>query len=250
MTGAPLDPRLAAVALVVLLVAGCATGSGWQWPWSGNGAEEEQPEPEAPVSAEARLDRGIQALEAGEYATASTRLARLASRCESGRPGRRAVLLLAGASLDPRNPDASPDRGARLAAHVLGLPGSDPTERALSETLYLLALDRGGEPPGEGAPSDSEETGADGYPAPRFYDCDAVAGDTGQSRSVALPRLPGTPSAEVLSRTRGERDFLQSRVVTLQAELDRIRELLREGILPDTTPPDTVSPDTSDLPRR
>lgn len=245
MTGAPLSSPLAAVALVAVLVAGCATGSGWQWPWSGNGAAEEQPEPEAPVSAEALLASGIQALEGGEYQTASTHLARIASRCESGRPGRRAVLLLAGASLDPRNPRASPDRGARLAAHVLGLPGSDPSERALSETLYLLALDRGGEPPGEAIPSGPEEMGADGDPARRFHDCDTLAGEAGQSRSVDLPRFPGTPSAEVLARTRGERDFLQSRVVTLQAELDRIRELLREGILPDTVPPDT-----SDLPRR
>ena len=126
-------------------------------------------------SEEELLERGVTALAAGSYDVASDRLGRLAARCEAGHAGRRAVHLLATAALDPRNPAASVDTAAGLAAHVLALPGTAPDERITAETLYLLALDRGARQ------LDSDSLRAAFLPplAPRYTDCDAdVAGET------------------------------------------------------------------------
>ena len=92
------------------------------------------------------LAAAVTALEAGAYSEAVGPLRWAASRCETGSYGRRALLLLAATSLDPRNPDASLDDGALLSARALALPGIDPADRAMAEVLYLTALERGAEP--------------------------------------------------------------------------------------------------------
>ena len=205
------------------LVCGCALDT-----------EGRPPGPDdAPVEAGAEtFDDGIAALAAGDYETASTRLGRVAAACESGSRGRRAVFLLATAALDPRNPAASPDTAARLAAHILTLPGTDPDERLAAETLYLLALDRGASP--DTAAARPERPALEPPPAPRYTDC-AGAGLAGDTAGASLPELPGPPAADRVERLEAARDSLARRVAELEAELERIRQLLREGILPDTT---------------
>lgn len=197
---------------LVLLGWGCATG-----------ARAGRERPDDPAEA---VSGGIHALERGDYETASARFHRVAARCEAGADGRRAVLLLATAALDPRNPDASADRAARLAAHYLGLPGSDPDGRAVAETLFLVALGRGARLLDAPGPADS----VPGLP-PRFEDCEVEA-TVGIPRGRALPALPDTARS---SRLRVERDSLRARVDELEAELERIRNLLQEDVLPDTS---------------
>ena len=176
-------------------------------------------------------------LVADAYPAETADLRELAAMCEAGAAGRRAVLLLATAALDPRNPDADADRAARLAAVFLGLPRARGDERALAETLYLLALDRGAvvDTPADtlNADSSSAMSTAEGPGEPlrvaaRFHDCSA---DVGRATAPdALPTLPGEPLAGAAT----ERDSLQARVRELEAELERIRTLLQEDVTPDT----------------
>lgn len=208
-------------ALSLLLAWACSTGSGSQSSRRG------QPSPD-------NLADGIRALETGDYEEASRRFRWLAARCESGADGRRAVLLLATAALDPRNPEGSPDEGARLTAHALRLPGVDPGQRVVAETLFLLALEGGAQVParsGRTSSANDEDVGL----APRFQDCD-VADPAGIAPARFLPVLPGAPTAVLHSRVRAERDSLRSRVEAVEAELQRIRALLHRSL---PSPPDS-----------
>lgn len=205
--------------LTVLVGWSCAVGVGGVGRSSGSGQER------------AALGDGIRALEAGEYEAAAGRLGWLASRCESGLLGRRALLLLATAALDPRNPDASPDRAARLTAHVLGLPGADPEDRVVAEALYLLSLELGGRVPVAEGGAGSGGGHAEGDLAFRFQDC-RIADAEGSTPPPQLPTLPGSPMALLYAQIRVERDSLQARVTELEAELARIREILN-GDLPE-----------------
>lgn len=218
----PRTRRLLSLVAVLAVPLGwsCAVGGGAGGRSYGSGSER------------TALGDGIRALETGEYETAADRLGWLASRCESGVIGRRALLLLATASLDPRNPDASPDRGASLTAHALALPGTEPEDRVVAEALYLLALELGGRvrAPGDGGSSGGggEEAGL----APRFQDCRSLDADDSAAQPQ-LPTLPGSPMARLYAQIRTERDSLQARVTALEAEIERIREILN-GDLPET----------------
>lgn len=207
-----------------ILLGGCSV-------FSGEGEKvEPQPEPEAPYIRAATL------LEAGQYEAAGAALREVASRCESGERGRRALLLLAALDLDPRNVEAEPDSAALMAARFLSLPGLPVSERPLGETLYVLALDRGGDPglrPAEG----------ESALARRFSDCGEPVAD----RVVTLPVLPESSEGVSILELQGARDSavarvgeltsqnaaLRARVAELEAELERIRRILRAR--PDTT---------------
>lgn len=210
----PIPRRLWLGAAIVLLTA-CATTRGGS---NGGFADD--------------LLTSTRALEAGDYREATIRLGWLAGDCQAGPHGRRAVLLLASTALDPRNPEASPDEGARLAAAFLGLPGASAGDRAVAETLYLLALDLGA-----GIPASAGDDGGEspaGLPrvAPRFDHCGrpvAARPDT------MVPVLPDTALATQLRQARARRDSLEARLTELEAELARIRELLQGGVPPDTT---------------
>ena len=206
-------PALTGVS-ALLLTAACAVGSG---------------APRAP--GDPGLQPGIEALAAGGYGEAGTRLRDVASRCEAGAPGRRAVLLLAAMALDPRNPDASPDDGARIAAHYLDLPGAGADDRVVAETLYLMA--RGfGAAPGGSLEADTAASAVTQGLASRFGACRTAAEGDGAASARPLPELPDTAYA---ARLRADRDRLAARVTALEAELQRIRALLQEGVVPDTS---------------
>lgn len=198
----------------LLLCAGCAMGSG---------------APQVPE--DHGLTRGIEALVAGDYAEAGTRLREVASRCEAGAPGRRAVLLLATAALDPRNPDASPDDGARIAAYYLDLPGAEAGDRTVAETLYLMARGFGVAPGGSVGPDTAAHGAVQGL-ASRFRACGVAGAESGAGPARPLPELPDTAYP---ARSLAERDRLAARVAALEAELRRIRALLQEGVVPDTS---------------
>lgn len=222
MSARHMTARGTAVALGAgVLLWGCATTPSWlQGPASGSAWADS-------------LAAGVEALKTGEYPEASTRLHGLAARCEAGRRGETAVLLLATASLDPRNPEASPDEAARLAGRFLGLPRVDPADAAVAETLLLLALDRGAGIPSPPDTLELEGSGPVRGIATRFHDCGSGRTPDGLL-ARPLPELPGAPAAVLLERLRTQRDSLSQRVTELEAELQRIRGLLQEGLPPDT----------------
>ena len=194
----------------------------------------------------------------GDFAGAEMDFRDAATRCESGSDGRRALLFLSFLALDPRNPTAHPDSAALMAARFLNLPGKTREETLEAEALYITALDHGADPELWIDPADP------GF-AVRFGDCDQPF----PPRTVRLLPILDSPTSGLLKSLDEERgtlaqenqrlrytvrqlrhasDSLQAQVDTLEAELQRIRRLIR---LPDTTvarPPDTGlvrSPDTT-----
>jgi hypothetical protein len=208
-----------------------------------------RPETPAPPVREDPLADAVRTLAAGDFAGGTAGLERLAASCESGVAGRRAVLLLATTALDPRNPAASPDRGAELAARYLTLPGIDTTERVVGETLFLLAIGEGGRVPGvmPGRDTASSAMPADSVAVPpdtagpttppvasRFQRCGGGAVPVAAVDTTVLPSLSDSLYRRLPAV---QRDSLAARVATLEAELQRIRVLLQEGLLPDTSDP-------------
>jgi hypothetical protein len=193
----------------------------------------------------------------GDFTGAELAFRDAASRCESGSDGRRALLFLSILSLDPRNTAAHPDSAALMAARFLNLPSNTREEVLEAEALYIAALDYGADPELRIDPVNP------GF-AVRFGDCDQPfpprddrplptleSSTSGRLRSLDEERDALTQENQELRytvrRLRTASDSLQARVEALEAELGRIRQLIR---LPDTTavrrPPDTTlapSPD-------
>lgn len=203
----------------------------------------------APSPAEIHYGSAVAALDSADFVSARADLTWLVGRCEAGSRGARALLLLASAELDARNPDRSPHRAAQLAARYLELPGAAGDDLPVAQSLYLLALDLGGSP---GAPSpraDADSSQVTLPPlAPRFQRCDdsvtvvdsaslpAYPGTTVARRMAELQRLlqERTDSLRVARAGMAARD---RKIEELQAEIERIRKLLKGGggVPPDTT---------------
>jgi hypothetical protein len=204
------------------------------------------------------FETGLASLAEGDFTNAELRFREAASRCESGRDGKRSVLFLSFLALDPRNPAAHPDSAALMAARFLNLPGISREETMEAEALYVTALDYGADP---GLRLDPVNPGL----AVRFGDCDQpfpprdnrplpVLDNPTSGRLKSLDEERGTLSQAnqqlryTVQQLRHRSDSLQAQVDTLGAELTRIRRLIR---LPDTVVgrlPDTASgrvPDTT-----
>lgn len=215
--GAATDPlgravRRGSAAAAVLLLAACA-GHG-----AAAGRPGEAPGPAGPRAAPSELlTDAVTALDSADHETAVERLERVRHRCGPSPAGARAALLLAAVRLDPRNPAASPQDAAELAAaylrHGVGPAWSAP----LARVLYLEALEKGAEPP--------DPLGLEA-PRPRRRriqeeGCRSTGPAGALSPSRTLPTLPGSPLADRLRR-------LKQRIATLEKELARIREILDE----------------------
>lgn len=200
-----------------------------------------------PTGSGPRLRRATAALEAGDFGAAERDLRWVAARCESGEHGRRALLLLAAAQLDTGNPYGSAQAAADMAARYLRLPDAPPEDLPLARALYRLALDLGAEPVGIGR----ARTGLDdwGPLADRFEQCDGPApryvwrslpdppaGSTTAAHLAALEeelavRTDSLAALEqrvtVLSGRASELTAAVERITALEAEIARIRELLK-----------------------
>lgn len=175
----------------------------------------------AESSASSPYQNGVLRLATGDFGAAALAFRESASSCESGREGRQALLFLSLLELDPRNPDAHPDSAALMAVRFLSLPSTLPEEMLRAEGMYLAALDRGADPELRPDP----ETGT---LALRFERCGEPPS---LEQDLALPVLD-LPTSGVLQNLDAENRALQRTVEELQAELERIRGLLK---LPDTT---------------
>jgi hypothetical protein len=194
-----------------------------------------------------RAENARAALDRDAFGVARHELHWLAARCEAREHGRRALLLLAAMELAPENPHGSPLAAARAAASYLLLPDPDPEALPLARSLYRLAVDMGG-PPGDAG---SDHGSGPPLMAARFDTC-APGAASGASR--ALPTTPVVTSVEralaqeaalmaradsldamVGSGARALQTLEQrvsaerSRVAELEAELERITALLRDG---------------------
>lgn len=233
-----------------LFLAGCAS-------FGSMAGEESVEEVQVPSAEVARL------IEEEDVATASEELKGLASRCESGEAGREAVLALAALEIDARNPAAFPAAAAQLAARYLQYPSAPAVSVRVAESLYLLALDLGAAPvenPLGAIPTSPPDTaslpgdrlrperGRSWRVAPRFQDCGS---EEPVRRIRSLPEHPGMPLWMAMKGMWEERDSLSRRSEllerradsltsstarlrqvrdSLETELGRIRELLRQGV--------------------
>lgn len=221
----------AAGLVLVVALAGCASVG-------------RQPDGAGP---EARAERAMEALEREAFATARFELLALAGDCSAGRYGRDALLLLAAAELDTANPDRSPRRATHLAGAYLLLPDAEPEELPVARALYRLGVELT-------VPAVSP---ADVVPMPpvasRFDTCDparvAVSSralpDTPSSRegrlaalraelvartdSVARLRSELAATSADLAATGHELAATSDELAELQAEIERITELLKSG---------------------
>lgn len=195
--------------------------------------------PSEPSPTETRLEQGVEALDRGDLEAAEAAFREVASSCEAGQDGRDALLLLSTLALEPRNPSADPDRAARLAAAYLRLPDASDVDVSLAKTLYLLALDRGASALASDSASPQEDALVGGV-AGRFSNC---GGGGVVERIRVLPTHPGPRAVDRLEQATSERDSLQLRadslsrtlqaarvrIRELEAELERIRKLLKGG---------------------
>jgi hypothetical protein len=155
-----------------------------------------------------RFDAGVRAMNAGNYSAAHGDLAWVAQHFQHEKEGQRALLLLAGLELDPRNPNRRPEVGADLAAGYRRLPDRAEWMDPLASTLYLLGTELGARDSTPTAPAD---------------------------RAVELPKLPGPTVNARIKAIEAERDRLEKRVAALEqqvAEKDREIERIKKTIKP------------------
>lgn len=199
-------------------------------------------------NAQLRLDRGLDALEAGLFSEAFDDLAWVYSHCSSRQAGVQALTAMAAMELDPRNPAARPALGAELLGQLVQDPGTPAWVRPLSETTFLAALALGAPHPGdEGAAGDehAHDHGADvvmetpvdheGMEHPALADTAAATGlvfGCGPEVEVegwdppTLPTLSGPSMAELLANAHQRRDAATAQADTLQKELAAVKEQL------------------------
>jgi hypothetical protein len=214
-----------------------------------------------------RLSTSLVALQEADYANAYDNLLLVRSVCGDSPMGQQALLVLAAAELDPRNPERHIELAAEFAAHYLGLPNRAAWAEPLAESLYLLSMEIGaadavgsllgaadadGDPGAVLAttmgPNDTSATDPaleraetlrravfgfvpNPVPAECEVDWQGVA-DSGEPSE--LPVLPLSPVTDGIAELEQERVELRRRQAEMQTEIDqltseleRIRETLR-----------------------
>jgi hypothetical protein len=179
--------------------------------------------------------------------------------------GQQALLVLAAAELDPRNPERQIELAAEFAAHFLGLPNRAAWAQPLAESLYLLSMEIGasdaiGTMLGEGGrvaddgepvtamiatagPNDSSATdpaleraqtlrrAVFGFvPKPVPDECGADWQQVGETEGerIDLPVLPLSPVTERITELEQERVELKRRQGELKNEVEALQtELAR-----------------------
>lgn len=103
-------------------------------------ALEAPPPPPPPPQAEApgKLEAALKALGSRDYTAAHARLLEVVELCGGAPLGQQALLLIAAAELDPRNPDPRRSLAAESTSLLLGELGSEAWARQLAESFYLI----------------------------------------------------------------------------------------------------------------
>jgi len=211
-----------------------------------------------------QLTSGLVALEAADYSIAYDNLIGVRSVCGDSPIGQQALLVLAAAELDPRNPQRQIELAAEFAAHFLGLPNRAAWAQPLAESLYLLSMEIGasdavgtmlggggigddGEPvtamvatagPNDTSATDPEVERAEtlrravfGFvPKPVPAECGVDWQQVGETEGerVDLPVLPLSPVTERITELEQERVDLVRRQGELENEVEELQtELAR-----------------------
>lgn len=223
MRAIPRGPAVLAGCTLLWMSLGCA-------PFRGI-TEEAPPAAVAPPDPEASLRIAVDAIDERDFSKARHRLLALAHDCAPPSPEvkDRAALLLASIELDVRNPSGRPDAAAAVAARMLARSTPGDPEAALARVLYTLALDRGAKPidpdselirPGYGCPADATHVWPDAAPLP-----EPIAPTTAQRLAALEDTLAiRTDSLRVLHERLAT---AYARTEALEAEIERIRKLLR-----------------------
>lgn len=119
--------RMPLLAGIVLVMAGCATLRGVR----------------GGPSPESELMRGLSALRAQQFDTARLVLEPVYRMNWQEDVGQQALLALAAAELDPRNPTRRLWAGAELAGRLLSIEQAPAWAAPVAETLYLMAMESG-----------------------------------------------------------------------------------------------------------
>ena len=213
---------------------------------------------EPPIERDAgyRLDRGLAALEAGEYADAFQELAWVYTHCPDHSRGAEALVAMAAMELDPRNDAARPGVATDLLGRVIREATSPGFVRPLAESAYLMARTLGApaapswvapESTGAAAPAgqvvaDSAVPavpGAAGGPVTGVADIlGSPAGEPAHGCGARIaregwvaPRLPDLPGPSLVSQlatAEQAREASSAEVARLRAELQAAQQRLAE----------------------
>jgi DNA repair exonuclease SbcCD ATPase subunit len=207
--------------LVAMAVHGCATLQG-----------------ERDADPEQHLAWGLAALEQQDYQTAHAHLAWLVSYHWHRPVGQRALMALAAAEVDPRNPGRRLGVGAQLSSDYLRLEETPEWLRPVMESFYLMSLELGAAEE-EIAQLEREREAAERAAraaraqAQRAQTAARSAEARAQRAAVAAPArtVPALPGPPVTARVRAleqERTQLAQRTSQLERRLaERERELER-----------------------
>lgn len=179
--------NLVAVGALTIVLAACATLN-----------------PFVESSAEARFDRGMRALERGDYAQASLDLGWVATHHADDKVGRHALLAVSALEMDPRNPKRRLALGADLTQAYLLNRGIEDWTLPIARTLHLLALELGA----------AEDR--------------VAAAEAEKERAEARLTLPGPSVPERMKAIRDERDRFSRRVQQLEQQLATAEKNLAE----------------------
>lgn len=179
--------NLVAVGAITFVLAACATLN-----------------PFVESTAETRFDRGMRALEQGDYPQASLDLGWVATHHADTDLGRRALLVATALEMDPRNPKRRLSLGADLTQAYLLNRGSESWTVPIARTLHLLALELGA----------AEER--------------VAAAEAEKQRAEARLELPGPSVPERMKAIQDERDRLARRVNQLEQQLEIAEKNLAE----------------------
>ncbi|MEX0891653.1 MAG: hypothetical protein WEB88_05725 [Gemmatimonadota bacterium] len=173
-----------------------------------------------PSEEEASLEAGLAALAAGDYRTAHEHLEWTARTHPDEVEGQRALLALAAAELDPRNPARRLWATADLAERYLELPEAPGWTRPLAESLFLVAAELGAaEESAVAAESENRRLRFEGSTVPdRLRDAASARDAALVERNELQTRLD---SMERVVSIRNDS------ITALNKELERIRKLIK-----------------------
>jgi hypothetical protein len=192
------------------------------------------PPPPPPPEAEApgKLELAVAALDGRNYDAAHARLLEVVDLCGSAPLGQQALLLMAVAELDPRNPDPRRDLAAESTALLWEETYARGWAHTLAESLYMIALRLGA---GNAGPTDAEAAELEWrVRAAPAGDSSADSLSTSYCGPVWPTRLtpPTTSAPEDLLPSLNGSSYpaqvaeLRRRVRELEEELERIRRIV------------------------
>lgn len=163
---------------------------------------------------------GLAALDDNDFDEARAALESTIELCGTSTAGQHATLLLAAAAVDPRYDE--PDLAAALTSAFLSQPNRSDWATHVAQSIYLVARSVGGD-------AQAESVILTAGPADQFPpECDLGMVRDAAGDSVAVPSFDSPSWPARLWRRTSEVRSLEAQVDSLTAELDRIRETLRQ----------------------